>query len=38
MPVQSTQAALAGISKALREIDRTIKQILQKQAPPPPPK
>jgi hypothetical protein len=36
MPVQSTQAALAGISKALREIDNTLKQLLEKQAPPRP--
>jgi hypothetical protein len=30
MPAQSTQAALAGISKALKEIDQTLRRILEK--------
>lgn len=34
MPAQSTQAALAGINKALKEIDLTLKRILEKVAPP----
>jgi hypothetical protein len=36
MPAQSTQAALSGISKALKEIDSTLKRILEKLGPPPP--
>lgn len=35
MPAQSTQAALSGINKALREIDVTLKRILEKLVPPP---
>jgi len=38
MPAQSTQAALAGISKALKEIDHTLKRILDKVSPPAAPK
>jgi hypothetical protein len=38
MPAQSTLAALAGINKALKEIDRTLKRILDKVEPPPGPK
>lgn len=38
MAAQSTQAALAGISKALKEIDLTLKRILEKVAPPAAPK
>jgi hypothetical protein len=38
MPAQSTQAALAGINKALKQIDHTLKRILEKVAPPVAPK
>ncbi len=34
MPAQSAQAALAGINKALKEIDNTLKGLLQKLGPP----
>jgi hypothetical protein len=36
MAVQSTLAALAGINKALKEIDNKLKRLLEKQSPPPP--